>query len=118
MTDAVTVPDVTDATFDEVLASSEVPLLVDFWATWCGPCRAVEPVLAEVAGQRRGELRIVRVDVDENPDLARRYGVMSMPTLMLFAGGEPALRLVGARGQGQLLAEIDQGLRDHAGQAR
>jgi thioredoxin 1 len=118
MTDAATLPDVTDATFDEVLASCNVPLIVDFWATWCGPCHTVEPVLAEIAGLRRGELRIVRVDVDVNPDLARRYGVMSMPTLLLFAGGEPVLRLVGARGRGQLLAEIDRGLADYAGQAR
>ena len=118
MTDTAALPDVTETTFDEVLASSDVPLLVDFWATWCGPCHTVEPVLAEIAGQRPGELRVVRVDVNGNPDLARRYEVMSMPTLMLFAGGEPVMRLVGARGRGQLLAEIDRGLQDHAGQAR
>ena len=118
MTDAAALLDVIDVTFDEVLASSDVFLLVDFWATWCGPCGTIEPILAEIAGQRRGELRIVRVDVDVNPDLARRYEVMSMPTLMLFAGGEPVMRLVGARGRGQMLAEIDRGLRDHAGQAR
>ena len=112
MTDTTTLPDVTDVTFDEVLASSDVPLLVDFWATWCGPCHTIEPVLAEIAGHRQGELRVVRVDVDVNPDLARRYGVMSMPTLLLFVDGEPVQRLVGARGRGQMLAEIDRGLAD------
>jgi thioredoxin 1 len=98
---------VTEASFDEVLAAETAPVLVDFWAQWCGPCTLLEPVLEEVAAIHRDRLTIVRCDVDENPELARRYGVMSMPTLMMFRDGEPVLRLVGARGQGHLLAEIE-----------
>jgi thioredoxin 1 len=104
---ATPLPSVTEATFDEALAADGVPLLVDFWAPWCGPCRMVEPVLADIAALRRGSLRVVRVDMDENPGLSLRYGVMSVPTLLLFADGEPVMRLVGARGKGQLLAELD-----------
>jgi thioredoxin 1 len=104
-----TLPDITDATFDETITGAEVPVLVDFWATWCGPCTLVEPILAEIAEQR-SDLRIVRLDVDANPRAVQRYGVMSMPTLMLFRGGEPVLRMVGARGRSHLLAEIDGAL--------
>jgi thioredoxin 1 len=102
-----TLPDLTDATFHEAIAGADVPVLVDFWATWCGPCTLIEPILAEIAAAR-DDLRIVRVDVDANPRTVRRYGVMSMPTLMLFRGGEPVLRMVGARGRGHLLAELDR----------
>jgi thioredoxin 1 len=105
--DAVTLTPVTEATFDEVLAAEAGLVLVDFWAQWCGPCKMVEPVLEDIAGIHRDRLTIVRCDVDEEPGLARRYGVMSMPTLMLFRDGEPVMRVVGARGKGQLLAEID-----------
>jgi thioredoxin len=101
-----TLPDLTDATFDEAIAGADVPVLVDFWATWCGPCTLIEPILAEIAATRY-DLRIVRLDVDANPRTVLRYGVMSMPTLMLFRGGEPVLRMVGARGRGHLLAELD-----------
>ena len=98
---------VTERSFDEVLAAETAPVLVDFWAEWCGPCKLVEPVLEDIAASHRDRLTIVRCDVDDNPDLARRYGVMSMPTLMLFRDGEPVLRLVGSRGRGRLLAEIE-----------
>ncbi len=101
-----TLPDVTDATFDETLAGAGVPVLVDFWATWCGPCTTIEPILAEIADMR-DDLRVVRLDVDANPSIVLRYGVMSMPTLMLFRDGEPVLRMVGARGRAHLLAELD-----------
>jgi thioredoxin 1 len=103
----VTLTSVTEATFDEVLAAEAGLVLVDFWAQWCGPCKMVEPVLEDIAGIHRDRLTIVRCDVDEEPGLARRYGVMSMPTLMLFRDGEPVMRVVGARGKGQLLAEIE-----------
>jgi thioredoxin 1 len=102
-----TLPDLTDATFDEAIAGADMPVLVDFWATWCGPCTLIEPILADIA-EARDDLRIVRLDVDANPRTVRRYGVMSMPTLMLFRGGEPVLRMVGARGRGHLLAELDR----------
>ncbi len=111
---------VSEASFDEILAAGTAPLLVDFWAQWCGPCKLVEPVLEEMAAIHGDRLAVVRCDVDENPGLALRYGVMSMPTLLLFRDGEPVLRLVGARGRGQLLAEIEPYLlaEDHSGQAR
>jgi thioredoxin 1 len=103
-----TLPDVTDATFDETIAGADVPVLVDFWATWCGPCTMLEPILADIAAERRDSLRVVRLDVDANPDVTRRYGVMSMPTLLVFRDGEPVHRMVGARGRGHLLAELDR----------
>ena len=101
-------PDVTDRTFDETVFGSDLPVLVDFWATWCGPCKLVEPILADLAGEWADRLRVVRVDVDTNPEVVQRYGVMSMPTLMVFRDGEPVLRLVGARGRNHLMAELDE----------
>jgi thioredoxin len=105
---ATLLPDVTDATFDETQAAGDLPLLVDFWATWCGPCTMIEPILADLASQWSDRLRVVRVDVDANPLVVRRYGVMSMPTLMVFREGEPVLRLIGARGRNHLMAELDE----------
>ena len=101
-------PDLTDATFDETLAAGDLPVLVDFWATWCGPCTLIEPILADLASEWADRLRVVRVDVDTNPLVVRRYGVMSMPTLMVFRAGEPVLRLVGARGRNHFMAELDE----------
>lgn len=89
--------DVTDASFaDEVLAS-EVPVAVDFWAPWCRPCEALEPVLAGLEEEHSGRLRIARVDVDTNPQTASRYGVLSLPTTILFSDGEPRETSLGAR---------------------
>src|SRR4029453_18508215 len=105
---ATLLPDVTDATFEETLAAGDLPVLVDFWAPWWGPCTMMEPMLADLAAQWSDRLRVVRVDVDANPVVVRRYGVMSMPTLMVFRDGEPVLRLVGARGRNQLMAELDE----------
>ena len=97
---------VSDATFDEELAGSTEPLLVDFWAEWCGPCKMVAPVLDEIAREQAGKLRVAKLNVDDNPDVARRYDVMSIPTLILFEDGEPKKRLVGAKGKAQLLQEL------------
>jgi len=94
------------ATFDETLGSSEEAVLVDFWAEWCGPCKMIAPILAEVADEQQGKVKVMKVNVDEQPDLARRFDVMSIPTLILFKDGAPAKRLVGARGKGQLLADL------------
>jgi len=96
----------TDSTFDEEIASSEQPLLVDFWAEWCGPCRLVAPVLEQIAREHEGALRVAKVDVDANQEVARRFDVLSIPTLILFKDGAPQLRIVGAKGKAQLLEEL------------
>jgi len=98
---------VTDASWANEVLSSDTPVLVDFWAEWCGPCRMVGPVVEEIATEQQGKLKVLKLDVDSNPDTARRYGVMSIPTLVVFADGEERKRIVGARGKGQLLAEVE-----------
>jgi thioredoxin 1 len=95
-----------EGTFDETIGSSEEAVLVDFWAEWCGPCKMIAPILAEVASEQQGKVKVLKVNVDDNPGLARRFEVMSIPTLILFKDGEPAKRLVGARGKGQLLNDL------------
>ena len=87
---------VTTTSFDNEVLDSEQPVIVDFWAEWCGPCRAVAPVLDQIA-EERAEIKVVKVNIDEEPDLARRYGIMSIPTIMLFKDGEPAAAAVGAQ---------------------
>ncbi|HZA11820.1 thioredoxin [Mycobacterium sp.] len=98
---------VTDDSFaDDVLAAS-LPVLVDFWATWCGPCRMVAPVLEEIANDKAGELTVAKLDVDANPVTARDFQVISIPTLILFRDGKPVKRIVGAKGKAALLRELD-----------
>ena len=84
-------------TFEAEVLQSEKPVIVDFWAEWCGPCRAVAPVLDEIARERADDLRVVKVNIDEEPALAQRYGIMSIPTIVLFKGGEPAAAALGAQ---------------------
>ena len=98
----------TDATFDETVKSSSTPVVVDFWAEWCGPCKMIAPVLEEIAVEHEGALTIAKVNVDDNPDAAFRFGVMSIPTLIVFQDGEPAKRLVGAKGKAQLLEDLSE----------
>jgi thioredoxin 1 len=88
---------VTESTFDQEVLSSEQPVIVDFWAEWCGPCHAVSPVLDRIAEERSDELKLVKVNIDEEPSIAQRYGIASIPTMILFKGGEPAAFAVGAQ---------------------
>jgi thioredoxin 1 len=88
---------VTEATFEDEVLKSDTPVLVDFWAEWCGPCHAVSPVLERIAEERTGELTLVKVNIDEEQELAQRYGVMSIPTMILFKDGAPAAAAVGAQ---------------------
>ena len=96
----------TDQTFDEEIKSAAEPVLVDFWAEWCGPCKMVAPILHEIEADNAGKLRVGKVNIDENLELARRFDVMSIPTMILFKDGEPQVRIVGAKGKGQLLQEL------------
>ncbi len=95
-----------DATFDEAVAGADNPVLVDFWAEWCGPCKMIAPTLAEIAEENRGKLTVAKLNVDDNADIARRFEVMSIPTLLVFKDGEPAKRIVGAKGKGALLQDL------------
>ncbi|HXV57520.1 MAG TPA: thioredoxin [Gaiellaceae bacterium] len=92
MANAITTPE-----FEAEVLQSETPVIVDFWAEWCGPCRAVAPVLQQIADERADELRVVKVNIDEEPELAARYGILSIPTIVLFKGGQPAAAAVGAQ---------------------
>ena len=92
----------TEATFEQEVLESEKPVIVDFWADWCGPCHMVSPILDRIADERADELRLVKVNIDEEPGLASRYGVMSIPTIVLFRGGKPAAAALGAQPKGAL----------------
>ncbi|MFN2471354.1 MAG: thioredoxin [Gaiellaceae bacterium] len=87
----------TETSFDQEVLQSETPVIVDFWAEWCGPCHAVSPILERIADERSGEVKVVKVNIDEEPALAQRYGIASIPTMILFRGGEPAATAVGAQ---------------------
>jgi len=98
----------TDTTFDEEVGAADQAVIVDFWAEWCGPCKMLSPILEEIAGEQAGKVRVAKVNVDDNPDLARRFDVMSIPTLIVFKDGTPQKRMVGAKGKGQLLEELSE----------
>lgn len=102
--------DVSDNQFQEEVIEAKVPVLVDFWASWCGPCRMVAPVLEEMAQDYQDRLKVVKVNVDENPDTASRYSVMSIPTMILFKNGEVLETLVGVRKKDELSGIVEQNL--------
>lgn len=97
---------VTDATFEEVVLKAELPTVVDFWAVWCGPCKMIAPLLEEIAHEQDGKLRVTKLDVDNNGETAMQYGVMSIPTLILFKGGQPVERIVGFMPKAKLLSRL------------
>ena len=97
---------VTDDEWTTEVLEADRPVLIDFWAEWCGPCRMVSPIVDEIADEKGDQLKVLKLNVDDNPFTAREYGIMSIPTLMVFKGGEPAKRIVGAKGKQQLLDDL------------
>jgi thioredoxin 1 len=98
----------TSSTFDETVNASDKPILVDFWAEWCGPCKMIAPILTEIAAEQKDNLVIAKLNVDDHGDIAQRFGVMSIPTLLVFDKGEMKKRMVGAKGKGALLQELSE----------
>jgi len=107
---AGTVAEVTDNNFQAEVIESEIPVLVDFWAPWCGPCRMVAPVVEEIANERAGELKVVKMNTDENQQTALAFNIMSIPTLILFRNGQPAKTVIGAYPKRRLEAELEPAL--------
>lgn len=97
---------VTDATWQQEVLDSDKPVLIDFWAEWCGPCRMVAPVVDEIALEQADHIKVVKLNVDENPETARQYRVMSIPTMLVVADGVEKKRIVGAKGKGALLGDL------------
>jgi thioredoxin len=93
---------VTTQTFEQEVLQSDQPVIVDFWAEWCGPCHAVAPILEKIADERKDELRVVKLNIDEEQDIAQRYGIVSIPTIVMFKDGEPAAAAIGAQPKGAL----------------
>jgi thioredoxin 1 len=101
---------VTDSDFEQEVLESETPVLVDFWAEWCAPCKMVAPVLDELAGEYDGKIKFTKVDVDSNPQTAMKYGIRSIPTLLVFKGGSPVDQVVGAVPKAEIKKRLDSAL--------
>jgi thioredoxin 1 len=101
---------VTDATFDQEVIKSSTPVLVDFWAPWCGPCRAIGPMVDELAGEYDGRLKVVKINVDDNPQVPARYGVRGIPNLLILKGGEVKEQILGAVPKQQLIRAVDNAI--------
>jgi len=101
---------VTDATFESDVLKSDIPVLVDYWAEWCGPCKMIAPILDDAAKQYEGRVMIAKLNVDDNPDTAAKFGIRGIPTLMLFKDGKAAATKVGAMSKSQLTAFLDESL--------
>jgi len=97
----------TDATFDDEVGKAPTPMIVDFWAPWCGPCRMVSPIIDEIAQDHAGKVAIGKVNVDENPGIASKFGIMSIPTIILFKDGAPAKKVIGARSKADFEREFE-----------
>ena len=100
-------PTVTDATFANDVLASDTPVLVDFWAEWCGPCRMVAPVLEEIASEHADKVKVVKLNIDENPQTARDYSIMSIPTLNVYQGGKVVKQIIGAKSKSALLKDLE-----------
>ncbi|MEX1178413.1 MAG: thioredoxin [Nitriliruptor sp.] len=98
---------VTDAEWTSEVLESDKPVLIDFWAEWCGPCRMVGPIVDEIADENGDKLKVLKLNVDENPNTAREYGVMSIPTLLVFKDGQPEKRIVGAKAKSALMSDLN-----------
>jgi len=99
---------VTDSTFENEVVQSDTPVLVDFWAEWCGPCKMVAPVLEQIAGEQEGKLKIVKLNVDENPSMMQKFGIRGIPTMILFKGGQPVETLVGFMPKPTILGKLEK----------
>lgn len=102
------VVEITDATFESEVIKADTPVLVDFWAPWCGPCKALGPVLSEIAGERESEVKVVKINIDDNQEYAFKLGVMSIPTLVVFKDGQPVDKIVGAHPKATIEARINK----------